>query len=284
MTTSGVYDFDLSRNQIIRNAFLKIGGIDPGEQPTPEQYSYASDYLNMIVENLRGDNCFIWEMEFKSFYLTPSSVVLGTDGNNYECIRNHVAEAANRPVSGAEYLTFWKLTSSGTPSAWVIGTTYTSICNIPMTTDIIGLSDLRMRQSNNSTIYMNILSRQDYQRLSQTITPGQPLQYYYYKSQTTPSIFLYPYPNSTNYLIEGYQYKYPQYFANGNDTPSFLREWLLALTNCLAFEIGPIQGIFGQQLSDLKVQADISLQRAKAADHEYGPTRIQPNLGPRRSM
>lgn len=285
MTTSGVYAFNLTRNQIIRNALLKVGGIDPGEQPTNEQYTYCGDYLNMIIESLRGKNSFVWEMQFVSFSLTASSLVLGSDGNTYECIRNHTSSSATEPVTGSEYLSFWQASGTSTATPWADHTAYTSICNIPIDPDIIALSDLRMRQSNYSTIYMNILSREDYQRLSYTQTPGMPIQYYFYQSRTDDqSIFLYPYPQSTAFLIEGYVYKYPEVFETGNDTPSFRREWLMALVDLLAYQIAPIQGIFGQQLSDLRVQSEISLDRAQSADHEDGPVRIQPNMGQRRAM
>lgn len=51
------------------------------------------------------------------------SEVEGTDTNNYRCIRNHTADANNRPVTGANYLLYWEEGgSSGV--AWAEGTSY----------------------------------------------------------------------------------------------------------------------------------------------------------------
>ncbi len=54
---------------------------------------------------------------------TAISEVLGTDGLNYKCILTHTATAANKPVTGVDYATYWSQTgSSGV--AWASGTQY----------------------------------------------------------------------------------------------------------------------------------------------------------------
>jgi phage gp36-like protein len=59
----------------------------------------------------------------------PSSEVLGTDTKNYTCIVAHTAAALNKPVTGANYATYWaqKGSSGGT---WVDGSAYTAVPNI----------------------------------------------------------------------------------------------------------------------------------------------------------
>ncbi len=59
----------------------------------------------------------------------PGSEVLGTDTKNYTCIVAHTAAAINKPVTGANYATYWaqKGSSGGT---WVDGSAYTAVPNI----------------------------------------------------------------------------------------------------------------------------------------------------------
>lgn len=282
MSTSGDYNFNMTRDQIIRQALLRVGGISDTESPSSEQYQTCSDMLNMLMLGLRGSQGLIWEMEYFTIPLSPSSVV-SVAGTTYECQRNHTSSTENEPGVGAEWQTFWFTppNSTATPVSWVVDTDYTSICNVFLPDNIVGLSDLKYRQSNNTTIYMQTLSRQDYQRLAQTNTPSEPTQYFYYKKQSQSSIFFYPYPQSTQYTIEGYYWLYNQDMNTGGQTPNFLREWLLALVAKLAYEIAPMYGIFGGQLSDMRIMAEEAIQDAKDIDHEIGSTQIQPQLGPK---
>jgi hypothetical protein len=54
-----------------------------------------------------------------------ASLVIGTDANNYVCIRNIVGTTLVQPTTGANYLLFWQATDTA-GSAWVTGTAYTA--------------------------------------------------------------------------------------------------------------------------------------------------------------
>lgn len=53
------------------------------------------------------------------------SVVTGTDGSTYACVKAHTSDSTNRPITGVNYLEYWAATGSG-PSSWVTATGYTS--------------------------------------------------------------------------------------------------------------------------------------------------------------
>ena len=68
----------------------------------------------------------------RSLYIHPApntvssqSEVIGTDSNNYRCIKSHTADSTNRPITGANWKLFWELGGSN-GSTWVDGTSYTS--------------------------------------------------------------------------------------------------------------------------------------------------------------
>lgn len=50
------------------------------------------------------------------------SVVVGSDSNDYSCIKSHTSSSDNKPITGSNYLLFWEAGGSG--SAWVTGTQY----------------------------------------------------------------------------------------------------------------------------------------------------------------
>jgi hypothetical protein len=57
--------------------------------------------------------------------VNSQSEVTGTDALNYSCIRNHVGDTDNKPITGTNYLQYWEqVGSSGV--AWVDGTSYTA--------------------------------------------------------------------------------------------------------------------------------------------------------------
>jgi len=53
-------------------------------------------------------------------FKNTSTKVLGTDANTYTCIRDIINHAANRPITGGSWATYWTLAGSG-GIAWVAG-------------------------------------------------------------------------------------------------------------------------------------------------------------------
>jgi SPP1 family predicted phage head-tail adaptor len=59
-----------------------------------------------------------------------ASIVIGTDGLDYHCIKAHTAGATNKPITGVDYATYWSLTGgSGAGEVWVTGTSYVKSFN-----------------------------------------------------------------------------------------------------------------------------------------------------------
>lgn len=56
---------------------------------------------------------------------TATSLIAGTDGRDFICIKSHTSTAADRPVSGANWRTYWSYAgSSGLGAGWVVTTAY----------------------------------------------------------------------------------------------------------------------------------------------------------------
>lgn len=64
--------------------------------------------------------------------ITTQAVVTGTDALTYKCIFPHIAEAVNRPITGANYTLAWELGGTS-PAAWVSTTAYNCSESIRLT-------------------------------------------------------------------------------------------------------------------------------------------------------
>lgn len=58
------------------------------------------------------------------------SIVVGTDGKTYRCILAHTSAAADKPITGANYATYWTVAGGVAGSAWAAGTAYAVTCQI----------------------------------------------------------------------------------------------------------------------------------------------------------
>jgi len=279
MTTSGNYSFELMRNRIIELAYRDVGAYTQGQTLTDEQYSIASDILNAMVQNWRADNVFLWEEEWITQQFTESSIVLGDDGIDYQCILNHISTTNTRPVSGNQWIPYWKKleTSSGTP--WVVDTPYTFIGNFSLDPSIVGIKMARIFQSSGQfEQFLLSMTEEMYFTLGDISVSGKPTQYFY-RRQPTPQVYLYPAPNNaTDYAIQLAVYRYTQTVDNPSDKTTFLNEWMMPLYKGLAVQLAPGEGIPPDRFGVLKKEFKDAYDIAKQLDHESGPVDFQPML------
>lgn len=86
-STSGSYTFSVTRDQIIRQAMLDIGALDPQESPTAQEISDCAFKLNMLVKQWMGNTDFapglkVWTRKRGDLFLQPTQYVyqLGQTG------------------------------------------------------------------------------------------------------------------------------------------------------------------------------------------------------------
>lgn len=277
MALSGSYNYNLTRDEIIESALRKLGVVADGDNATADQLAVGAKTVNSIVKEWQNEGLLAWAVEWATQTLSASDVVVGTDGNDYECIRNHTSAATNKPVTGADYTTFWKATGeTGSGSVWAVSTAYTSICNYFLDSKIIGISEAFIRRNYIDTP-VTILSRENYFQQTSKTTSGLPNRAYFRLAQT-PEIFLYPYPeNATDVLHMSLVYKL-QDFDSSSDNPDIMSNWLRALEFCLAADLGYN---YGKTIDEIKALRAEGLQaKAKAAKNTQEPADfcIQPVL------
>lgn len=141
--TSGKSTYDLSSDVIdIQDVFYREDGNDTYLEPiTKEEYARKIDKDDsgdpsqyLLDKQITVPKLTLWRVPDKT-----TGVVVGTDSNNYKCIKSHTADSSNRPITGASYATYWEQTSTLSGSTWVSGTNYKS--SILYFTEVLKLQD-----------------------------------------------------------------------------------------------------------------------------------------------
>ena len=279
MATSGSFDFDLTTTQIIELAYKQINQLPDGQTLTNEQYDFGRKMLNVFVKSLRSEGIMLWQQDFITVPLTASTKVLGSDGNDYECIKSHTTAAENKPVTGAKYPTYWKKLTTSTASAWSSGVSATAINQVALNTNIFSIDDGMVRNiADETNTTMQKITKSEFIERFDSNSTGRPIQYYF-KRQSTPQVFLDPIPDdATKYVLEFTANVFPEDHDNLSDNPDFFQEFHLALVFGLAELLAFQSGISGTQLRDIQNKAFRELEKAKYGDNETGNLSFSPRL------
>ena len=274
MATSGSVNFDLTRNQILQEALELVNAVEVGQTPTGEQTVSASRTLNQMVKFWQARGINLWTAEWLTATLTASSAVLGTDGVDYECIRNHTSAADNKPVTGADYTTYWKELSTTAGGAWVTATAYTSLNNIVFPTDTLDVTEAFVRSSEQD-YPMDIISRTNYFDIFNKSNAGaaggsnRPDRIWV-DMQEIPVGYMYPYPNSTSDVVHYTQIRKLEDFDAALNNPDLTQKFLEALTTGLASRLSPKYSLPIEERNDLAGRAEAAFVLAKLDDFPKG--------------
>jgi hypothetical protein len=73
MTTSGSYDWELNRNQVITAALRKLAVLPSGGTPSPAQINDGVDSLNAILKAFHADGMPLWVITSATFTVTSGT-------------------------------------------------------------------------------------------------------------------------------------------------------------------------------------------------------------------
>ena len=119
------------------------------------------------------------------------------------------------------------------------------------TTKMLRVVSAYIRNNSNVDIPMTIITRDEYNRLGNKTTAGNPIQLLHIPNRTDSTIKVYPTPDSTsasNTIIITYQKPYDD-FDTSTDEPEFPSEWFEALKFTLAHRLS---SEYGMNLNDRK--------------------------------
>lgn len=103
MATSGSFDFNQTRNEIIKDALMLVNGIEDDETPSSYQTDYANRMLNRMVKSWMKEGLKLWVVKQGELDLAKgqSSYTLGLTGD-YTINRPLECENFRRKVDGVE--------------------------------------------------------------------------------------------------------------------------------------------------------------------------------------
>lgn len=77
MTTSSVYSYQLTRNQLIESALRKLGVMAEGQTPSTQNYADGMMALNTVIAQLRAVGMPLWARTEFTFTPTVSAYTIG---------------------------------------------------------------------------------------------------------------------------------------------------------------------------------------------------------------
>lgn len=78
MTTSSIYSYQLTRNDIIQSALRKLGVLAEGQTPSTQNYSDGMMALNTVIAQLRAVGMPLWARSEYTFTPTTGTYTIGT--------------------------------------------------------------------------------------------------------------------------------------------------------------------------------------------------------------
>jgi hypothetical protein len=267
MTTSGSFNWELERDELITAALRKLGVVAQGKTASADQITEGAEALNTMIKEWQNDGVRLWTLEWIARPLdTASSEVTGTDSLIYTCILGHTSSSENKPVTGSNWSTFWRQTGS-TGGAWANATAYTSIGDTYPGTDTLGIEKAFIREDGNDHpvrlvgwhTFLDIMNKYE--------NTGRPT-HLLFDRMLPPRMALYPTPDVTTYVLHYLRVRMLEDFDASTDTPDAPPRWTKAIVYGLASDLAHDYGIRREERIDIDAKAVAFYERAKVGDRE----------------
>lgn len=309
MSTSGVYTFNLTRDNIINAALRKIGVLDSeGQTATATQITNAAETLNGVVKAWQNVGLQIWERKLISI-----PIISGKGQYDLSTTSSDVAyqinwqttlsvTAANAAITvtvttvtglvsgmgiGIQLATgnwYWT-TINGAPAGNVVTLTaglsgaanqYAKVMVGPKPARPTRLLDGFLNQSNGSDMPIRLISKEEYYRFGVKTSTGTPVQVVYDPNLNYGIVNTYPVINASGYTLFLEALTLFEDFAASTDNPDFPQEWLHALIWALAYELAIEYQVTETRLGILEKNRDRWLAFAGESSQE-GSVFMQPD-------
>ncbi len=298
MTTSGSFNFNLTRNEIITQALRTLGILADGEDATGDQISDGSYRLNLMIKAWRNKGISLPLYQEITVYLESGkqSYLIGATGDK-AAARSYKTEVATAALSGVSTVTVDSasnftngdvvgvvqdnntiLWTTGTKSGNVItlgaaltyGVAvdnhvyfYTSIAQRPLT---VKAARLKVNDGNETPV--NIVNRQEYFNYTNKTATGKINSVYYDPQLNNGVLYTYLTADSVNDTLLLTVQRQVADFDSDGDTADFPPEWLEAIVYNLAVRMFTKYGIDADTKATVSAMADSLLQDAEDFDQE----------------
>lgn len=318
MAISGSTNFSVSRDDIIKYAYLLCGAVAIGEAPTGNEASQASLALNAMIKAWSKTGTQLWKNEELVLFLTKGTpkYSLGASADRAAFAADMIPTLLDGALTAAATAVTVDSTTGMAVSDVILlcqdddtihadtiatiptATTLTLTTGITsaaadnknvftyttaITTRPLKVSDGRFRTYADPTDPIDIpftapLSRDQYFDLPQKESEGPSTQFYYDPQLATTEMYLFPAPDRIE-ATANLTVKMPvDDFDATTDTPDFPQEWYEALAHGLAWRIAPTVGMPLNERIFLKGVADEMKNDVGLFDNEPASIIFQPDF------
>lgn len=315
MALSDSYDFNMTRNDIIKAALRKLNATSQFEEPTPQEVSDGAQALNMMMKSWQSQGSHLFKYE--EIVIVPernkTMYTLSPTGDN-ACLSSELTSTSTTiaELSGATTITV--VSSAGIVDGDIIiiqladNTSQTTTVSGAPAGNVIALADaltgavnagaviysfprkiqkpMRMvdaRRRDNPTgndIKVQIVSRERYFSIPSKSSEGDVSQLHYNPKISSGNLFIWASPQNVTAQIRA-TVEYPimdvDLASNNVDLPN---EWLRALVFNLAVDLAPEYGNLSEvDFTIMKGLADQYLMEALAYDVEFTDVQFTPSFG-----
>ena len=234
MATSNSIDFELTEANIILEILERLRVAQNG-QTIPGYLSKSVERtMNLVIKAWQTKTDFLHTRTWTTKTFSASDEVTGTDGNIYTCIKSHTSASDNKPITGADYTTYWELKGT-TGGTWVTATSYIAIGEFTAPTGCLSIEKAFIREESNHDYQVAIVTLNEYLDILDKGNTGRPYLLTFDK-QLTPKVYLYYQPNQTDYVLHYLYERRLEDFDSVANTPDLPVEFTEAFITEVAFK------------------------------------------------
>lgn len=302
MTTSGSFNFNLTRNEIITQALRDIGILGDGENATGDQITDGALRLNLMIKAWRNRGISLPLYQELVVFLdeAKNSYLIGATGDRTAALSDFVkTELSAIAAIGASTITVDSIsgiasgdvigivqndntihwtTVNGAPSGSTITLTavttvaaaidshvytYTSIAQRPL-----AIQGARLRVNDGNEVPLRVATRQEYFGYTNKTSSSQITAVYYDPQLNNGVLYTYPTSNTVNDIILLTAQRQVADYDASSDTSDFPVEWLDAIIKNLSKAMLTKYGVDTDTATQVRLDAKEALEDAEDFDQE----------------
>ncbi len=269
MTTTGISNFSVTRDQVIQAALRTLQELGAGETASAEDYTNCNQALNIMIKSWQKKGAALWvydEIEIPmvsgitTYPIGPTAGYLhtdgftitdggtgGTDGTYALSITDTIGTSAagTFKVEGGTITTITITTAGSGYTAPTFDWSGASITGTDIECRVVGLTNVRplrvmnafIRDSNELDTVLTPIALQEYTILGDKASSGIPNQFFFQPTLGNANLTVYNVPSDNTRTIHLWVHRPLYDMVSSGDTFDFPQEWFRALKWGLADEL-----------------------------------------------
>lgn len=312
MATSSSYDFSRNRDQLIKDAFVEAGILDPNDSLGSDEGEFGAVQLNRMIKWWQADGKRLWAVRKSYLFLEKdtNTYSLGPSGDHWteSFISTQIKTAASSSATSIDIDSSTGMTAadnilielddgtlhtttissvtdsdtvaiaSGVADAAAVDNyvyTYTTKAQRPLRINSAVLHD----KSADVDTQLFTISREEYWNRPTKSTDSRPAEYYFDPQLTNSKVSIFGEPDTVqDYIIALCDFPIDDMDAAANDF-SFPQEWIEPLTYNLAYRLAVAYRAPQEKIAFLRSLANETKYVADSWDAEKAPLQMRPDTG-----